>query len=426
MDKLRVGVIVYENSLPTEGGGHSYYDSLLKGINDFDFHPDIEIINVVFYKKAQPSLNLKKKCIYIKGSYDHNNKLRRNATDDTHSSSKRRNFFFSQQNPFVKLGVDFIKYKHNHKIEEILKANKVDLVYYLKVEFNTLNYPFVATHWDVAHKSMQAFPETSLNGNFEDRERYFQYTLSKAFVILCESETGKKELKSFYSLYHEKLKVLPIFASRILNEKLSEESQAEILRKYGLMDRHFFIYPAQFWPSKNHYNLIIAFKKLISEESNQRLKLVLSGSDKGNLSYVKELIKHLNLEESVIITGFITNTELYAFYKNAIALTMPTFLGPTNMPLLEAAHLQCAVLCSDLEGHREMLGDNALYFEPSNADAIYNAMKQILDEDFRKALVHASFRDIQSSPFNIHKSLETLNKILLEIIPIRKAWGIDF
>jgi glycosyltransferase involved in cell wall biosynthesis len=96
------------------------------------------------------------------------------------------------------------------------------------------------------------------------------------------------------------------------------------------------------------------------------------------------------------------------------------------MPLLEAAQLQCPVLCSDLQGHKEMLGNNALYFEPSNADSIYSAMKQILDEGFRKRLIDAAFRDIQNSPFNIGKSLEILNKILLEIIPIRKAWGIGF
>jgi glycosyltransferase involved in cell wall biosynthesis len=426
MDKLRVGVIVYEDSLPTEGGGHSYYDSLLKGINAATFHPDIEIINVVFYKTVQPSLNLQKKCIYIKGSYNYHYKVKHQTGKKRTDHPKRKPFFFSNRNPFVKLVFNYLKHKHNKGIEETLKLNKIDLVYYLKAEFYCLNYPFIATHWDIGHKSMPAFPETTLNGHFELRERYYQYILSKAFLILCESETGKKELKKFYTFYDEKIKVLPIFASNVLNEKVSKEGQAKILEKYQLDERGFFIYPAQFWPGKNHYNLILAFKKLVSEENKQKLKLVLSGSDKGNLAYIKELIKYLDLEKSVIVTGFITNKELYAFYKNAIALTMPTFLGPTNMPLLEAARLQCPVLCSDLEGHREMLGNNALYFEPSNADAIHSAMKQILDRDFRTTLIESAFRDIQNSPFNIDKSLETLNKILLEIIPIRKAWGINF
>ena len=49
---------------------------------------------------------------------------------------------------------------------------------------------------------------------------------------------------------------------------------------------------------------------------------------------------------------------------------MPTLLGPTNMPLLEAACLDCPVICSDLEGHREMLGDYALYFNPYSPEDI--------------------------------------------------------
>jgi glycosyltransferase involved in cell wall biosynthesis len=426
MNKLRVGVIVYEDSLPTEGGGHSYYDSLLKGINDAEFHPDIEIINIVFYKSVRPSLHVKKKCIYIKGSYNYHYKVKHKTGNNRPDTNTRKPFLFSNRNPVVKLVFNYFKHKHNKGIEETLKLNKIDLIYYLKAEFYCLNYPFIATHWDIGHRSMPAFPETTLNGHFELRERYYQYTLGKAFLILCESETGREELKKFYSFYHEKIKVLPIFASSVLTEKVSKESQATILEKHGLTEQGFFIYPAQFWPGKNHFNLVLAFKKLVSEENSQNLKLVFSGSDKGNLTYIKELIKRLGLEKSVIITGFVTNKELYAFYKNAIALTMPTFLGPTNMPLLEAAQLQCPVLCSDLQGHKEMLGDNALYFEPSNAASIYSAMKQILDEGLRKRLIDAAFRDIQNSPFNIDKSLETLNKILLEVIPVRKAWGIDF
>jgi len=75
MDKLRVGVIVYDQSNPTEGGGHSYYDMLLKGINEFDFNQDIEIINIVFYAKNIPSLHLKKRSIYIKGEYKYSESL---------------------------------------------------------------------------------------------------------------------------------------------------------------------------------------------------------------------------------------------------------------------------------------------------------------------------------------------------------------
>ncbi|MFC3559915.1 glycosyltransferase [Pedobacter jamesrossensis] len=62
---------------------------------------------------------------------------------------------------------------------------------------------------------------------------------------------------------------------------------------------------------------------------------------------MKELVKGLGIEQKVIFGGFVTNEELNVFYKNAISLVMPTFMGPTNMPLLEAQALGCPVICTD-------------------------------------------------------------------------------
>ncbi len=423
MDKLRVGVIVYDQSNPSEGGGHSYYDMLLKGINEFNFNPDIEIINIVFYAKNIPSLHLKKPSIYIKGEYRYSESLRNKVQKIT--LKKNLSTFLTRKNPVIDYILTSTINDRNKKTTDILKQHKIDLLYYLKPEFNVLNYPFIATHWDVAHKSMYAFPETSLDNHFELRENYYLYTLSKAFLILCESETGSKELKEYYSLYTNKIKVVPIFGSDVLNEHATEQAEAEVLNKYKLKKEKFFLYPAQFWSCKNHYHLVLAFNKLITESDDKELKLLLCGSDVGNMTYIKQIIESLSLTDRVIVPGFVLQKELYIFYKNAIALTMPTFLGPTNLPLIEAAHLNCPVLCSNLEGHKEILGNNALYFEPADIDSIKNAMNQILDKNARQTLIESANKYIKESGFNLNNSLNILNQVLLNTISLRKTWGFN-
>jgi glycosyltransferase involved in cell wall biosynthesis len=102
---------------------------------------------------------------------------------------------------------------------------------------------------------------------------------------------------------------------------------------------------------------------------------------------------------------------------------MATFLGPSNMPLIEAAHLKCPVLCSDFAGHREILGDNALYFSPTDSNAIKNAMSRILDKQLRNSLSESAHNYIQQSHFTVDNALKILNDILKELIPIRKTWG---
>ncbi|HEX8333334.1 MAG TPA: hypothetical protein VF622_11960, partial [Segetibacter sp.] len=67
MTKLRVGVAVFEEFNPTDGGAFSYQDLLLKSINNFQFHPGVEIVNIIFYNKEKRQISeLKKEVIYLK------------------------------------------------------------------------------------------------------------------------------------------------------------------------------------------------------------------------------------------------------------------------------------------------------------------------------------------------------------------------
>ncbi|MBK8586427.1 MAG: glycosyltransferase [Bacteroidetes bacterium] len=84
-----------------------------------------------------------------------------------------------------------------------------------------------------------------------------------------------------------------------------------------------FFYPAQFWAHKNHYNLLLAFKKLQNDFPD--LKLVLTGSDKGNKEYIKEVVSKLDLKNHVLFPGFVDNETMVGFYSHASAMIMPSF-----------------------------------------------------------------------------------------------------
>lgn len=418
MNKLRVGIVIDPFNTPTRGGTFSYYHTLLYGINDFDFDDNIEFVNIVFYKRDQPDLRLTKPSIFIRTSYAFGL-----AQKMFHDSDRKKYALLLRENPTIRYLYEAVKNIKKRKVEKLLAANRVDLLYYLQPEGNILNYPFIATHWDVGHRSTYPFPEVALNSEYEIRENYYVNVLNKALLILCESEAGAGELRKYYSFFDKKIKVMPMFGGSIMNIEIPPHQQEETLLKYKLKKERFFLYPAQFWALKNHYNLLQAYSKFRSARKDEEVKLVLCGSDKGNLNYIRQTIQDLSLEDSVLIQGFVPDHELNAFYRNATALVMPTFLGPTNMPLIEAARLHCPVLCSDLEGHREILGKHALYFDPADPDSIVHSMKGILDETDRDAWTNAAFRHISLSPFNLSYSLSVLNETLLKITPIRKTWG---
>ena len=407
MEKLRIGVYVNDGIKPLVGGGYSYYQQLINKINQYEFDDKIEIY---FISNNHIDSNLfKKKTLQIPYSKFKN--------EGWTFKNRFLNKLFSLS--FLRPFQIYIKFQNkidkqiSNAISDFLKLNKIDLVYYLAPNLYPLNYPFIATHWDLGHKTMFAFPEVSMKKKFEKREFYHRTTLQNAFAIFVESEQSKKELIHYERINEERIFVLPLFPGKVIELNIGYEEQRNILMKWKLTKGEFYFYPAQFWAHKNHYGLILAFKKVSSIYPD--LKLVLSGSDKGNLDYIKNIVAQNNLTDKIVFTGFVSDEEIFTFYKNTISLVMPTYLGPTNMPLLEAYALRCKVLCSDLVGHREQMKETAIYFNPKDENDI--SEKMIESINMKKENV------IQKEDVN---TASVLNNHFMQLYNIRKTFGYEY
>jgi glycosyltransferase involved in cell wall biosynthesis len=72
---------------------------------------------------------------------------------------------------------------------------------------------------------------------------------------------------------------------------------------------------------------------------------------------------------------------------------MPTFLGPTNIPVLEAWAYSCPVLTSDIRNIREQAGNAAVLVDPRSVEAIADGIYQLwTDESLRSILAEAGRR----------------------------------
>lgn len=418
MNKLKVAVIIEENCLPTEGGGYSYYQTLVKKIDEFQFSDELDLVYLL-PPIAQNGFPFLKKAINVRPGFF--NKI---SVAILHKLYRVIHWIFPQGSHHMLDEISRIMSRLNNDSAVLaMQQNGIELAYYLKPNEYPVDFPIITTHWDVGHKSMYPFPEVAAKGNYKKRESYYAHILEKAVLILCESEAGSQELRHYYRVNPDKVKVLPLFGGEVIHLTQSEREEASVLEKYGLVKGRFFLYPAQFWAHKNHYNLVRAFKRFCDARNSMDIQLVLCGGDQGNMSYIVNEVNSLGLKANVRITGFVDNRVLHSFYKNAIAVVMPTYLGPTNLPLIEAAMLNCAVACTDMAGHREILGETALYFNPSKEEEISASMEMLMNEETRSTLVEKAAVQIRNSPFHVDKSVTTLERILLDIKPVRKAWG---
>lgn len=398
---MKIGVWLSKSFMPTEGGGFSYYDILIDAIDKHNFN-NVDITFISTGKSIEG--RLRKEILALPKIYLLGYKI----------SKKLLEVF-----PFrISTGIYYLFEK---MINDYLSKNGVQVIFYPLQNDGTLtNFPFVSNNWDIGHRATFAFPELMYDGVFERREQWYTGYILKALLVFCESEAGKREVIRHTGISEEKVKVVPLFAGRSILTEIDSTEQSTSLSKFGLQKCKYFFYPAQFWAHKNHYGLLMAFSIVLKNKPDQ--KLILTGSDKGILDYVKSLIPQMGLQNNVVFAGFVTNEEISALYQNASALVMTTFFGPTNMPLLEALALKCPVLCTDLEGHREIMHDAALYFSATDHNEIAMKMEQILRKEIRDELLSKADKVLVESKFNIEHAINSLDVHFNELSKIRNCW----
>jgi glycosyltransferase involved in cell wall biosynthesis len=268
----------------------------------------------------------------------------------------------------------------------------LDLVLYpasmpLSFEVGT---PYVLAVHDLQHRLQPEFPEVAAGDEFAHREYVFVNGIREATLILTDSDVGREDVLDLYGelIAPERVAVLPFLPATPTT--VADEDRERVRREYRLPER-FLFYPAQLWPHKNHRRLVEALA-LAESVHGIEADLVLVGSTSGEIreqtfAELTRRIADLQLESRVHYLGYVPQADMAALFAEAVALVMPTFFGPTNIPILEAWGLDCPVVTSDLRGLREQAGDAAVLADPRSVEAIADAIQRIwLDGELREEL----------------------------------------
>jgi len=325
-------------------------------------------------------------------------------------------------------GPDADKILYRNDIKEFIMSKQVRFMVYpapSPVSFEC-GIPFITAIHDLEHRIHPEFPEVSRKGEWEWREYLFRNCSRYAIFVLVDSEIGKEDVLEYYGQYGvtaDRVKVLPFIPTCYLSGRVPDTEQKEVLRLYNLPEQ-FFFYPAQFWPHKNHVGIVNALY-ILHKEYNCNSHVVFVGSHTGEIRQkefknVMRLAKRLNVSQQIHYLGYVSDKHISSLYMNAVALIMPTFFGPTNIPVLEAWSLGCPVITSDIRGIRQHAGEAAVLVDPHSAEAIAHGMYTVMQSaDVRKRLVaNGKYR---LSMYNQDEYRQILSKILQEAKAIAVA-----
>ena len=264
-----------------------------------------------------------------------------------------------------------------------------------------IKLPTISTIHDLMHRYEPDFPESSEKKEFRRRERNYRRMCRFSKVILVDSELGQRQVvESYGDVLNAKLMVLPYLPPPYVLNHNPATDFSYVRDKYGLADKYIF-YPAQFWRHKNHHGLVQAIKLL--RQRGVIVNAVFSGSVENNYEHVLKLIEEFALHKQIKILGYVPNDDLVGLYKNATALVMPTFFGPTNIPPLEAMFLGVPIVCSNVYAMPEQVGGAGLLFDPNNVDDIAEKVLTVwTGEKLRKDLVRKGYERIKDMTLENH------------------------
>jgi glycosyltransferase involved in cell wall biosynthesis len=145
------------------------------------------------------------------------------------------------------------------------------------------------------------------------------------------------------------------------------------------LPERFVLYPANLWPHKNHVRLLRAFARAGVAD----LDLVLTGQTYGRplTGPAGARVHHL---------GHLPFEQLPALYRRATALIFPSLFEGFGMPLIEAMACGCPVVASDRGAIAEVCADAALRFDPTDEEAIADAIRRVVDDAAERARLRAA------------------------------------
>jgi glycosyltransferase involved in cell wall biosynthesis len=185
----------------------------------------------------------------------------------------------------------------------------------------------------------------------------------------------------------ERVRVIAPIAAPLV--PLRRQELLQRLEALDLSERGFLVYPANFWPHKNHPALLTAVSRVASQ-AREPFRLVLCGAHSTGHEAIQGRIEALGLADRVSLLPYVSDADLIALVQGARALVFPSLYEGFGLPVLEAFQLGTPVACSRIPALEEVAGDAALFFDAEGTErvpAITLALERIWrDEELRGVL----------------------------------------
>jgi glycosyltransferase involved in cell wall biosynthesis len=175
-----------------------------------------------------------------------------------------------------------------------------------------------------------------------------------------------------------------------------------VRERLGLGSQPFFLTVARLQPHKGHRYLVEAAQEVSLRYPDVRWLVAgkASGAEQQRyLDSLKEQVAQAKLESRVRFLGFVSDADLAALRREAVALVHPAISEGYGLVLIEAMAVGTPVIAAAADGPAEIIQDGrtGILVPVSDAGGLADAMTRILaDPSLGAVLAAAAARDVES------------------------------
>jgi glycosyltransferase involved in cell wall biosynthesis len=212
-------------------------------------------------------------------------------------------------------------------------------------------------------------------------------TARQASQVIALSEHGRNDIVDTYQVSPERKSVIPLSAGDQFRPIRNEDELQRVRQTYAIKGEYMLSVGA-IQPRKNLSRLVAAYARLRHARPEVKLpKLVLAGKCAWLYDETLRTIEELQLSDSIILTGYVPQSDLPALYSGAICFIYPSYFEGFGLPPLEAMKCGVPVIVGDRTSLPEVVGDAAVLVDPFDVDALAAAIEKVIsDSDLRTEL----------------------------------------
>jgi glycosyltransferase involved in cell wall biosynthesis len=255
----------------------------------------------------------------------------------------------------------------------------------------TFHTPDVATVCTIYDLQYRQHPEFFFPEEVAHRDFAFSEACAKADALVAISAFSRDEAIAYGDLPPSRISTVYLRTAKRLEQ--TRAIDPSIHDRLGLAPSRYLLYPANFWPHKNHELLIRAFQMACRDGLAGDIKLVCTGAPGARCDAVSALASRSGLGGRIHFPGYLSDLELSGLLQGAAGLIFPSLYEGFGMPVIEAMAAGIPVACSNAASLPEVAGDAALLFDPHAPAEVAAAIATLVhDQTRRQGLIAAGAR----------------------------------